>query len=80
MRPSVISFSKDSRAISLRMGSNPEIITASGVSSTIKSTPVNISNVLIFLPSLPIILPFMSSLGKGTKDVVVSTVWSAEYL
>ena len=41
-------------------------ITASGVSSIIKSTPVNVSSVLMFLPSLPIILPFISSFGNAT--------------
>ena len=33
----------------------------------------------MFLPSLPIILPFISSLGKSTTDTVVSATWSAEH-
>ena len=34
----------------------------------------------MFLPSRPIILPFMSSLGKLTTDTVDSATWSAAYL
>ena len=52
---------------------------ASGVSSIIKSTPVTDSIVLIFLPSLPINLPFISSLGKVITDTVCSLVISAAY-
>ena len=37
------------------------MIIASGVSSTIISTPVAASNALILRPSLPIILPLISS-------------------
>ena len=33
----------------------------------------------MFLPSLPIILPFISSLGSETTDTVVSDVWSAAH-
>ena len=33
----------------------------------------------MFLPSLPIILPFISSLGSATTDTVVSDVWSAAH-
>ena len=65
------------RATSRRMGSNPEITTASGVSSIIRSTPVIVSRVLIFLPSRPMILPFISSLGSWTTEIVVSETWSA---
>ena len=72
--PSSINFSKASFATSLLNGSKPDITTASGVSSIIKSIPVNVSNVLIFLPSLPIILPFISSFGRLTIDTVVSEV------
>ena len=43
----------------------------------IKSTPVSASNCLIFLPSRPIILPFISSLGNATTETVVSAEWSA---
>ena len=77
--PSSKSFSRAILATSLLSGSNPEIITASGVSSIIKSIPVKVSRVLIFLPSLPIILPFISSLGNETTDTVVSEVWSAAH-
>ena len=76
IRPSWISFSKASFAISRRTGSKEDNTTASGVSSIIKSTPVNVSNVLIFRPSLPIILPFISSLGKETTETVDSTTCS----
>ena len=77
--PSSINFSRAILAISLLNASNPDITTASGVSSIIKSTPVKVSNVRIFLPSLPIILPFISSFGSGTIDTVVSAVWSAAH-
>ena len=70
--PSEISFSKAILATSLLIGSKPDKITASGVSSIIRSIPVKVSSVLIFLPSLPIILPFISSLGKLTTVTVVS--------
>ncbi len=51
---------------------------APGVSSTIISTPVNFSKVLMFRPSLPMIRPFNSSLGKATVEVVTSMDWEAE--
>ena len=76
IRPSATSFSKASFAISLLTGSKQERTTASGVSSIIKSTPVSVSNVLIFLPSRPIIRPFISSDGKLTDETVDSTTWS----
>ena len=69
--PSLIKVSIVILAISLRSGSNDDKLIASGVSSIIKSTPVTDSIVLIFLPSRPINLPFMSSLGKS----IVLTVW-----
>ena len=78
--PSTINFSKAILATSLLIGSKLERITASGVSSIIKSTPVNVSKVLIFLPSLPMILPFISSLGRATTCTVVSETWSAAHL
>ena len=77
--PSSISFSNVIFATSLLNGSKPDNTTASGVSSIIKSTPVNVSSALIFLPSLPIILPFISSLGSATIDTVVSWEWSAAH-
>jgi len=55
--PSRMSFSRVILAISLLIGSNPERITASGVSSIMRSIPVSVSRVLIFLPSRPIIYP-----------------------
>ena len=70
--PSDINFSSATLAISRLTGSKPERITASGVSSMIKSIPVSVSNVRIFLPSRPIILPFISSLGSSTTETVVS--------
>ena len=50
--------------ISLRIGSKPDRITASGVSSMISSTPVMVSRVRMFLPSRPMMRPFISSLGS----------------
>ena len=76
--PSAIKNSNVKRATSLRIGLNPDIRIASGVSSTISSTPVAASKERIFLPSLPIILPFISSLGNETVDTAVSTTWSPE--
>ena len=77
IRPSWISFSKVIRAISRRIGSKPESTTASGVSSMIKSIPVNVSSVRMFRPSRPMIRPFISSFGNVTTDTVVSDTWSA---
>jgi len=77
IRPSTIRRSKAILATSLRIGSKPERTTASGVSSIISSTPVKVSRVLMFLPSRPMILPFISSLGSCTTDTVVSATWSA---
>ena len=76
MRPSEISRSSDSFAISLRTGSKQEITTASGVSSMMMSTPVSVSRVRMFLPSRPIIRPFISSLGRETVVTVMSLVVS----
>ena len=36
--------------------------------------PVSVSKAFMFLPSLPIILPFISSFGSETTDTVVSDV------
>ena len=44
------------------------------------STPVNCSMVLIFLPSRPIIRPFISSLGRSTIDEVLSWAWEEAHL
>ena len=74
--PSEIRRSRDSFAISLRTGSKQEITTASGVSSIMMSTPVNVSNVLMLRPSRPIIRPFISSLGSETVVTVISLVVS----
>ncbi len=43
----------------------------------IRSIPVSVSIARIFRPSLPMILPFISSFGKFTTDTVVSATWSA---
>ena len=67
------------RATSLLIGSNPDKITASGVSSIIRSTPVSVSSVRILRPSRPIILPFISSFGSWTTEMVVSATWSAAH-
>ena len=67
------------RATSRRIGSNPDKITASGVSSIIKSIPVSVSKARIFRPSRPMIRPFISSLGNVTTDTVDSATWSAAH-
>ncbi len=54
------------------MGSKEEIIIVSGVSSIINSAPVNLSNVLMFLPSRPMILPLNSSEGRVKIEVVIA--------
>ena len=77
--PSFIKFSIVTFAISLLSGSKLESTIVSGVSSIIKSTPVTASIVLIFLPSLPMILPFISSFGKLITDIVASFVTSDAY-
>lgn len=61
-----------SLAISRRTGSKLETVMASGVSSIIRSTPVIVSSVRMFLPSRPIIRPFISSLGRVTTETVAS--------
>jgi hypothetical protein len=53
--------------------------TLSGVSSIIKATHAALSNVVIFLPSFHISLPFISSLGIGIIVVVTSLVTSQAY-
>ena len=77
MRPSVTSFWMDRRASSRRMGSKLDRMTASGVSSTMMSTPVAISRARMLRPSRPMIRPFMSSDGRSTTETVVSTTCSA---
>ena len=66
MRPSWTRRSRDRRAISRRMGSKLLRVTASGVSSMIRSTPVRVSKARMLRPSLPMMRPFMSSVGRGT--------------
>ena len=80
MRPSSTNRSKAIRAVSRRTGSKADKTTASGVSSIITSAPVACSKERIFLPSRPIILPFISSEGSCTTDTVVSAVRSAAIL
>ena len=63
IRPSVTNLCKAKRAISLLTGSKQESNIASGVSSTIISTPVAASKERMFLPSRPMIRPFTSSLS-----------------
>ena len=58
-------------------GQKPDRITASGVSSIIKSIPVAVSRARILRPSRPIMRPFISSFGKATVETVVSATWSA---
>ena len=75
--PSEMSFSRVRRATSRLTGSNVEIVIASGVSSIMRSTPVRVSIERIFLPSRPMILPFISSFGRSTTDTVASATLSA---
>ena len=70
--PSWMSFSMESFAISRRMGLNPERTTALGVSSTMTSIPVDISNAWMLRPSRPMMRPFISLSGRDMTDVVVS--------
>src|SRR6266704_2629261 len=72
MRPSESSFSSVMRAISRRTPSKPERMTAFGVSSMMKSTPVRCSRVRMLRPSRPMMRPFMSSEGSSTSVTVVS--------
>ena len=69
MRPSAISFVRDSRATSRRTGSKDESMTASGVSSMIRSTPVACSRARMLRPSRPMMRPFISSLGMVTDGL-----------
>ena len=78
--PSVTSWCRDNLAISRLTGSKQDKIMASGVSSTIISTPVAASMALMFLPSLPIILPFKSSLSMLKTETAFSIVCSAATL
>jgi len=71
---------KARRAISLRTGSKQESIIASGVSSTMISTPVAASSALMFLPSLPIILPLTSSDSMLKTETQFSTASSVPTL
>ncbi len=58
------------------MGSKHEMTTASGVSSMMMSTPVRVSRVRMLRPSRPMILPFISSLGRLTVVTVISEATS----
>ena len=77
MRPSWISLSSATLAISRRTLSNPVTMTTPGVSSTITSTPVAFSKARMFRPSRPMIRPFISSLGMSTVLTVTSAVCDA---
>jgi hypothetical protein len=76
MRPSPMSFSRVSRAISRRIGSKHDRTTASGVSSIIRLVPVAASKALMLRPSRPMMRPFMSSFGSVTVVTVDSDVSS----
>ncbi len=64
------------RATSRRTGSNDDTDTASGVSSTMRLTPVVASKARMLRPSRPMILPFISSEGSATTDTVDSVTTS----
>ena len=72
IRPSLINLTSARRATSLRIGSKQDKVTAWGVSSIIKSTPVAFSRAFILRPSRPINLPFISSDGRATVETVDS--------
>ena len=76
MRPSSINCSNVRRATSRRIGSNPDSITAPGVSSIIRSTPVACSRARIFLPSRPIMRPLIESSERATTEIVLSATLS----
>ena len=79
IRPSATNWCSANLQTSRRIGSKAEMTIASGVSSIIKSTPVTDSIVLTFLPSRPIIRPFISSFGKLITVTVCSFATSAAY-
>ena len=60
----------------VRTGSKQEMVTASGVSSTITSTPAACSKAWILRPLRPMMRPFISSEGIFTTEVVTSATWS----
>ncbi|MNY43292.1 hypothetical protein D3C86_1782390 [compost metagenome] len=72
IRPSVTKRCKAKRAISRRTGSKPDKIMASGVSSTMISTPVAASKARILRPSRPIIRPLISSFSMLKIETVFS--------
>jgi hypothetical protein len=76
VRPSFNQFFKRVRATSRLTGSKPEIITASAchLLSVVTGQCFQSPDVSA---SLPIMRPFISSLGNATTDTVVSATWSA---
>ena len=76
IRPSVTNLCKAKRAISLRTGSKQERIMASGVSSTMISTPVAASKARMFRPSRPMMRPFTSSDSMLNTETQFSTASS----
>ena len=77
IRPSCTKRCNDKRAISRRTGSKLDITIASGVSSTITSTPVAASKARIFRPSRPITFPLISSPSILNTDTQFSIACSA---
>ncbi len=75
--PSATSLFNARRQTSLLMGSKLEITMDSGVSSTTISAPVAASKALMFLPSLPMICPLISSESMVKTETVFSMVYSA---
>ena len=69
-------FFQRNSATSRRTGLNPERMTASGVSSMIRSMPVAASRARMLRPSRPIMRPFISSDGSGTTETVRSATYS----
>ncbi len=75
IRPSSMSFSRAIFATARRMGLKEERTIARGVSSMMRSTPIDISMARMFLPSRPMMRAFMSSPGRSTTVTVDSATW-----
>ncbi len=76
MRPSWMSRSSVSRAISRRTGSKLLTTMVSGVSSITRSQPVTSWNVRMLRPSRPMMRPLSSSLGRCTEVTARSPAYS----
>lgn len=62
MHPSAVEHSDTVLTASQQVKSGPSGAATSKMSSVVDSAPIGISDILVFLPSLPVVLPFVSSL------------------